>query len=70
MAQLVEHATPDLRVISLSPILGIEIPLKKKNSLTKIPKTWSFVCFSLTDGCKAMSLLFSIVQLMPNRGHF
>ena len=33
LAQLVEHATLDLRVVSLSPVLGIELT-KKENKKT------------------------------------
>ena len=31
LAQLVEHATLDLEIRSLSPVLGVEITLKKKS---------------------------------------
>ena len=34
VTQLVEHATLDLGVVSLSPMLGIEIPLKEKKEVT------------------------------------
>ena len=47
LAQLVEHVTPDLQVVSLSSMLGVEI----KNTILKKKKKkgidfTSFVCFS------------------------
>ena len=51
LAQRVEHATLDLRVVSLSSRLGIEITLKKK-------KTKNFEKFSVVY--KQPSLRYSI----------